>query len=133
MQNPQILVIESEPSQQETLSFMAEQNGFDAHVVPSCKEGIGAFLTNSASASLVLIDSKLLAQEEGRDCVAELRKIEEQRGWHTPIIVLGSKNEEQTLPVHSTVDDFLVKPYTAEDFERVVIERARGQNGQKGS
>jgi DNA-binding response OmpR family regulator len=131
MQNPQILVIESEPNQQETLSFMAEQNGFDAHVVESCKEGIGAFLTNPAS--LVLIDSKLLAQEEGRECVAELRKIEEQRGWHTPIIVLGSKNEEQTLPVHTTVDDFLVKPYTAEDFERVVIERARGQKVQKSS
>lgn len=124
MQNPQILVIESEPNQQETLSFMVEQNGFDACVVPSCKEGIGAFLTSPAS--LVLIDSKLLAQEEGRNCVSELRKIEEQRGWHTPIIVLGSKQEEQTLPVQTSVDDFLVQPYTAEDFERIVIERARG-------
>ena len=112
-----ILVVEDEPTLQETLKYNLEKAGYEAIVVGN---GITALKTaRDEPPDLILMDIML----PGMDGVEVTRILRHEQ--NTPIIMLTAKDDEidRVLGLEIGADDYLTKPFSM----RELIARVKAQ------
>jgi DNA-binding response OmpR family regulator len=118
MSQPQILIIEDEPTVARSLQAGLSREGFGVTWKSTGAEGME--YARKASPHLVLLDIRL-PDGSGFDFCRQMR----QMGLHQPIIVLTARYEEtdKVLGLEMGADDYVTKPFGL----RELISRIRAQ------
>ncbi|HEY9775831.1 MAG TPA: response regulator [Planktothrix sp.] len=121
MQKPAILVVEDHVIEQKLLALLAKKYGFDVQIVSSSEEAL-CELESGRLYSLILMDWKLPGTD-GLTCTKKIRELERERGYHTPIIAITGRALEgdKSRCLGAGMDDYMSKPFTAEEFREMVL------------
>lgn len=116
--SPKILVVEDDPISQRVVQLMVEVSGYEVDIAATGEQALGLFLTNHYA--LILMDYGL-PDLTGAQITRLMRKMEQARGGHTPIIALTAHSElaKQTC-LEAGMDDFTTKPIHLETFNRLI-------------
>lgn len=120
--NTHILIVEDHPFQRNVLLKLVGKYGVKADVVRTSKDAIAA-LKGSEVYQLVIMDWQLAdPDEDGLDCIRQIRALDEKSGNHTVIIGLtgNSSPEDRDACLSAGMDDYFTKPLTIEKFETVL-------------
>lgn len=117
---PAILVVEDHIIEQKLLALLAKKYGFDVQVVSSSEEALSQ-IESGRLYSLILMDWKLPGSD-GLTCTKRIRELEKDRGYHTPIIAITGRalDGDRTKCLGAGMDDYMSKPFTAEQFREMV-------------
>jgi CheY-like chemotaxis protein len=120
--NPLILIVEDNPTQQKVLNILAENFGYRAVLVSSGEEALNALATCDTF-QVVLMDWKM-ADMDGFQCTARIRKLEQESGRRTPIIAVTARAAagDHAKCIDAGMDDYLSKPFSAEGFRRMLLK-----------
>ena len=115
--SPRILVVEDEPTLQETLKYNLDKAGYLTVVVGSGSDALQA--AREAPPDLILMDIML----PGLDGVEVTRILRQEQ--NTPIIMLTAKDEEidRVLGLEIGADDYITKPFSM----RELLARVKAQ------
>jgi DNA-binding response OmpR family regulator len=118
MSQPQILIVEDDPTIAQSLQVSLLREGFEVVLKSSGQDGISYVQKNIPH--LVLLDIRL-PDGSGFDVCHKLR----QMGFHFPIIILTARDEtlDKVLGLETGADDYVTKPYDP----RELISRIRAQ------
>lgn len=121
-QQPSILLVEDDPTQQMVMRVLCEKFGFTAFIVSSASEALTAFDTCPTCYDTVLMDWKL-PDLDGIECAARIREIEARTGRHTPIIAVTAyaMAGDRQKCLDGGMDDYLSKPFTSNDFRAMLL------------
>ncbi len=105
-----ILLVEDEPTQRETLSYLLQGEGFQVTEVDNGTDALTQFFESEFD--LVLLDV-MLPGKSGTDICREIRKSHD-----TPIIMLTARSDEVDVVVGLELgaDDYIIKPYSAREL-----------------
>ncbi len=105
-----ILVVEDEPTLQETISYNLEKQGYAVTVVGDGREALNA--ARSMDPDLLLLDL-MLPGLDGLEITRILR-----REMNVPIIMLTARDEEidRVLGLEMGADDYLTKPFSMREL-----------------
>lgn len=119
-QKPAILVVEDHAVEQKLLALLAKKYGFEVQIVSSSEEALSE-IENGRLYSLILMDWKLPGTD-GLTCTQRIRELERDKGYHTPIIAITGRALEgdKTKCLSAGMDDYMSKPFTAEQFREMV-------------
>lgn len=119
-QKPAILVVEDHIVEQKLLALLAKKYGFEVQIVSSSEEALDQ-IESGRLYSLILMDWKLPGTD-GLICTQKIRELEKARGYHTPIIAITGRALEgdRTKCLVAGMDDYMSKPFTAEQFREMV-------------
>jgi CheY-like chemotaxis protein len=122
--NPIILIVEDNPTQQKVLNILAENFGYSAVLVSSGEEALNALATCDTF-QVILMDWKM-ADMDGFQCTARIRTLERQSGRCTPIIAVTARaaSDDRAKCIEAGMDDYLSKPFSAEGFRRMLLKWA---------
>lgn len=113
-----ILVVEDDPISQRVVQLMVEASGYEVDIAATGEEALGLFLTNRYA--LILMDYGL-PDLTGAQITRLMRKMEQARGGHTPIIALTAHSEGvKPACLEAGMDDFTTKPIQLETFNRLL-------------
>jgi CheY-like chemotaxis protein len=117
---PAILVVEDHIVEQKLLALLAKKYGFDVQIVSSSEEALTQ-IQSGRLYSLILMDWKLPGTD-GLTCTQMIRELEKDLGYHTPIIAITGRALEgdRTKCLGAGMDDYMSKPFTAEQFREMV-------------
>jgi CheY-like chemotaxis protein len=126
-QHPRILAVEDHPIERKLLVLLGEALGFKITVVSSGEEALQE-LSVRADFAVVLMDWCMPGSTgdgmDGLQCTRVIRERETITGGHTAIIgvtanaMLGHKKK----CLEAGMDDYLSKPYTAEQFGSKILK-----------
>ncbi|MEA5570815.1 response regulator transcription factor NblR [Calothrix sp. UHCC 0171] len=113
--NPCVLVIESDDSLANQLSFDLQEAGYEtviAHDAPS-----GLQYSREREPALIVID-RMLSGESGLSLCKNIRGT----GMRSPVLVLMARDtvDDRVACLEAGADDYFLKPYRAEDFLNLV-------------
>ncbi|NJR15854.1 MAG: response regulator transcription factor [Calothrix sp. CSU_2_0] len=113
--NPCVLVIESDDSLANQLSFDLKEAGYEtviAHDAPS-----GMQYSRDREPALIVID-RMLSGESGLSLCKNIRGT----GMRSPVLVLMARDtvDDRVACLEAGADDYFLKPYRAEDFLNLV-------------
>ena len=130
----QILIVEDEPSLQETLSYSLARQGYDVHSVGDGQAAIAA--ARRYRPDLILLDL-MLPVLDGFEVCRILR-----REMSVPILMLTARDSEidRVLGLEMGADDYLVKPFSMREllarvkaiFRRIQLEHDLEPQAQRG-
>ncbi|MDH5606796.1 MAG: response regulator transcription factor [Anaerolineae bacterium] len=117
-----ILVVEDEPTLQETLIYNLEQAGYSAVGISDGLQGLEYARTNKPD--LIVLDL-MLPSLDGLEFTRILR-----REQNTPILILTAQAEEidRVLGLEMGADDYLTKPFSMREFlarAKALLRRVR--------
>jgi CheY-like chemotaxis protein len=117
---PAILVVEDHIIEQKLLQLLAKKYGFDVQIVSSSEEALSQ-IESGRLYSLILMDWKLPGSD-GLTCTKRIRELEKDKGYHTPIIAITGRalDGDRTRCLVAGMDDYMSKPFTAEQFREMV-------------
>lgn len=112
-----LLLVEDSHVLQAVLRLMCHRNGYSYDIVGSSNEAEEAF--NQREYAMVFMDWNL-PDKSGLECAKNLREMESPR--HTPVIAMtGSVSaDDRDRCKEATMDDFMGKPYSIQDFSNMV-------------
>ncbi|MDZ4835433.1 MAG: response regulator [Candidatus Melainabacteria bacterium] len=119
---PLILLVDDNPSQQKVMGILADKYGFDAVVVSSGQEALDALAACPSCFDIVLMDWQL-PDMTGGECTQRIRAFEKIVNLRTPIVAVTAHamvGDKQKC-LDSGMDDYLSKPFTADDFRRLLL------------
>ena len=113
-----ILIVEDEPSLQETLAYNLEKQGYSAATAGDGRTALE--LARQAKPDLVVLDI-MLPQLDG----VEVCKILRREGFSAPIIMLTARDDEidRVVGLEIGADDYITKPFSM----RELIARVKAQ------
>lgn len=105
-----ILLVEDEPTQRETLSYLLQGEGFTVTEVDNGTDALTTFAAQDFD--LVLLDVMLPGQS-GTEVCRQIRKTHD-----TPIIMLTARSDEVDIVVGLELgaDDYVIKPYSSREL-----------------
>ena len=130
----QILIVEDEPSLQETLAYSLSRQGYDVHVVGDGQAALSA--ARRYHPDLILLDI-MLPLLDGYEVCRILR-----REMSVPILMLTARDSEieRVLGLEMGADDYLTKPFSMREllarvkaiFRRIQLEHDLETREQPG-
>ncbi len=133
---PPILAVEDNPVERKLLQLLGDALGFPISVVSSGKEALRALAENDAY-SIVLMDWRIGGtvgdEMDGLECTRRIRKQEFGSDRHISIIAVTAHamSGDEKACLDAGMDDYLSKPYTAEQFGRKLTKWINHQEGAK--
>jgi CheY-like chemotaxis protein len=121
-ENPLLLIVEDNPTQQKVISILAENFGYKAMLVSNGEEALSALATCDTF-QVILMDWKM-ADMDGIQCTARIRELENRSGRRTPIIAVTARAAagDRAKCIEAGMDDYLSKPFSAEGFRRMLLK-----------
>ncbi|MEW6281638.1 MAG: response regulator, partial [Candidatus Eremiobacterota bacterium] len=118
-----VLVAEDNPVNQKVVTRMLERAGCRIHTVGNGKEALSSFA--QFSFDVVLMDVQM-PEMDGLQATAAIRRLEKERGLHTPIIALTANAMEgdRERILAQGLDDYLPKPIRANALVNLLREFA---------
>ena len=128
--NPQILVVEDEPSQLEMLSYNLEVEGYDLLKAETGEEGL--LLLKENDVDLVLLDW-MLPGTSGLEVCRQIRK--SKTTAQIPVILLTARGEEEDKirGLDIGANDYVVKPYSVKELIARVRANLRASGSSKSA
>lgn len=122
---PNVLIVEDEPSLVELLSYNLEKAGFQIHIARDGEEALLA--VEERKPDLILLDW-MLPYVSGIEICRRIRRNPETR--NVPIIILTARGEEddRIRGLEAGADDYVVKPFSPSELVarvRAVLRRTR--------
>jgi CheY-like chemotaxis protein len=119
-QKPSILVVEDHVIEQKLLFLLAQKYGYEVQIVSSSEEALSE-LESGKLFSLILMDWKLPGTD-GLTCTKRIRELEKGKGYHTPIVAITGRamDGDKSKCLVAGMDDYMSKPFTAEEFRQMV-------------
>lgn len=130
MNSLHILLIEDNPDLAANLIDFLEVKG---HAVDSAGDGVtGLHLAVANDYDAVVLDLAL----PGMDGITLCRKLREEAGKHTPVLMLTARDslDDKIVGLESGADDYVVKPFVLREVEarlKALARRASGQSRQQ--
>jgi hypothetical protein len=120
MEKRSILVVEDHIIEQKLLYLLAKKYGYDVEIVSSSEEALSQ-LQKGRLFSLILMDWKLPGTD-GLSCTQQIRELELDKGYHTPIVAITGRamDGDKGKCLGAGMDDYMSKPFTAEEFRQMV-------------
>jgi CheY-like chemotaxis protein len=120
MEKRSILVVEDHIIEQKLLYLLAKKYGYDVEIVSSSEEALSQ-LQKGRLFSLILMDWKLPGTD-GLSCTQQIRELERDKGYHTPIVAITGRamDGDKGKCLGAGMDDYMSKPFTAEEFRQMV-------------
>jgi CheY-like chemotaxis protein len=117
---PSILVVEDHVIEQKLLFLLAQKYGYEVQIVSSSEEALSE-LESGKLFSLILMDWKLPGTD-GLTCTKRIRELEKDKGYHTPIVAITGRamDGDKSKCLVAGMDDYMSKPFTAEEFRQMV-------------
>lgn len=118
---PLLLVVEDDPSQQKVILALAERYGYSTIVVDTGQEALAALSTCDTCFDVILMDWKM-PQMNGIECTYSIREMESKRRRRTPIIAVTAYASEyyHRACLEAGMDDYLSKPFEPEAFREIL-------------
>ncbi|MCC6978811.1 MAG: response regulator [Candidatus Melainabacteria bacterium] len=117
---PLVLIIDDQPEYARLFELLAESLGIKAHIVSSCREGLKAL--ELFSFDVVLMDW-LMPDVDGPECACRIRKMEQEKGGHIPIIgVSGYVKATREDCLAAGMDDYLPIPFTYQQLHDILCK-----------
>lgn len=130
---PVILVVDDHPTEQMLMRLLIDRLGLSAHVVETGEQALEA-LSNGGAYALVFMDWKLSGNMDGLQCTQRIREAESDNGRRVPIVAVTARamtgDREKCLA--AGMDDYLSKPFTAEQFKAMVVRWLSGPAEPEG-
>jgi two-component system, OmpR family, response regulator NblR len=113
--NPCVLVIESDDSLANQLSFDLKEAGYETVIAHDALSGMQ--YSRDREPALIVID-RMLSGESGLSLCKNIRGI----GMRSPVLVLMARDtvDDRVACLEAGADDYFLKPYRAEDFLNLV-------------
>jgi PAS domain S-box-containing protein len=134
LRHHRILVVEDNPVNRLVATATLEKAGYRVEVATNGHEAIAAVRDHDFQ--LVLMDVQM-PEMDGIEASKRIRLLEAERanGSHLPIIALTAHalDEERERCLGAGMDDFLAKPFRAEDLLGILDRWTRSRNQQNGA
>jgi two-component system, sensor histidine kinase len=118
---PTLLIIEDNETQQFVLKALCEKFDYDAHIVSSGEEALSALACAHFTAILMDI---ALGGMDGFECTRRIREIESRSKRRTPIIAVTAHADDKHRCLAAGMDDFISKPFEIEEFRLMLLRNA---------
>lgn len=114
-QNPCVLLIETDESLANQLSFDLQEAGYEAIVAHDAASGMQH--CRDRQPALIVVD-RMLAGESGLSLCKNLRNT----GMRSSVLVLMARDtiDDRVACLEAGADDYFLKPYRSEDFLKLV-------------
>jgi OmpR family response regulator NblR len=114
-QSPCVLVIETDDSLANQLSFDLQEAGYEAVLANDATSGLQSY--HDRQPALVVLD-RMLAGESGLALCKNLRNA----GMRSPVLILMARDtvDDRVACLEAGADDYILKPYRAEDFLKLI-------------
>ncbi|MBH8552676.1 response regulator transcription factor [Nostocaceae cyanobacterium CENA357] len=113
--SPCVLVIETDDSLANQLSFDLQEAGYDAILAHDAASGLQH--CRDRQPALIVLD-RMLAGESGLSLCKNLRSA----GMRSPVLVLMARDtiDDRVACLEAGADDYILKPYRPEDFLKLI-------------
>ncbi|WP_427159505.1 response regulator transcription factor NblR [Aliinostoc sp. HNIBRCY26] len=113
--NPCVLVIETDDSLANQLSFDLQEAGYESVLASDASSGLQYY--RDRQPALVVVD-RMLAGESGLALCKNLRNA----GMRSPVLVLMARDtvDDRVACLEAGADDYILKPYRSEDFLKLI-------------
>lgn len=120
MDEPIILIVEDNPTLQKLISMLAKKFGFRHQIVGDCNQLMEAIGSGTRYAMIMMDWS--LPGVDGLQCAAMIRARELGTAQHVPIVAMtgNAMAGDRQRCIDAGMDDYLSKPFTAEQFKLMV-------------
>jgi CheY-like chemotaxis protein len=120
MDEPIILIVEDNPTLQKLIAMLAKKFGFRHQIVGDCDHLMEA-ISSGTRYSLIMMDWSLPGID-GLQCAAMIRARELGTAQHVPIVAMtgNAMSGDRQRCLDAGMDDYLAKPFTAEQFRSMV-------------
>lgn len=114
-QSPCVLVIETDDSLANQLSFDLQEAGYESIVANDASSGLQFY--RDRQPALVVLD-RMLSGESGLVLCKNLRSA----GMRSPVLVLMARDtvDDRVACLEAGADDYILKPYRSEDFLKLI-------------
>jgi two-component system, sensor histidine kinase and response regulator len=118
---PLLLVVEDDPSQQKVILALAARYGYSTIVVDTGREALAALSACDTCFDAILMDWKM-PQMNGIECTYSIREMESKQRRRTPIIAVTAYASEyyHRACLEAGMDDYLSKPFDPEAFREIL-------------
>lgn len=119
-----VLIVEDDPGLQQFLKELLLDNGYSVQIVPDGVVALNAI--GKAEPDLVVLDLNL-PNLSGEAVCMEIRK----KNKHIPVLILTAKDSvsDKIHGLDLGADDYMTKPFIADEFLARIRARLRSQNG----
>ncbi|MDZ7962766.1 MAG: response regulator transcription factor [Aulosira sp. DedQUE10] len=113
--SPCVLVIETDESLANQLSFDLQEAGYDSVLAHDASSGLQ--YSRDRQPALIVLD-RMLAGESGLSLCKNLRTA----GLRSPVLVLMARDtvDDRVACLEAGADDYILKPYRSEDFLKLI-------------
>ncbi|BAY64075.1 two component transcriptional regulator [Calothrix brevissima NIES-22] len=113
--SPCVLVIETDESLANQLSFDLQEAGYDSILAHDAVSGLQ--YSRDRQPALIVLD-RMLAGESGLSLCKNLRN----SGMRSPVLVLMARDtvDDRVACLEAGADDYILKPYRSEDFLKLI-------------
>jgi CheY-like chemotaxis protein len=120
MTKPLILVVEDNTVLQKVMQLMCRRSGIDADIVSNGTEALAAY-DSRRSYKMIFMDWRM-PDMDGLECTRRIREREMGTCAHITIIAMTANvdDEDRAACMSVGMDDYLSKPFTTEEFLRVL-------------
>lgn len=120
MFSPRILIADEDATHRKLVTLLSKKVSVEADTVSRCEDVLRAVEANRYS--LVLIDLGVPRIAEAIQCIREIRAAAHRQHRYIPIIALTAHAmpEDRELCLKGGADDYLSKPFSCRDFNRVI-------------
>lgn len=124
-ENPVLLIVEDDKTQQKVLSLLAEKYGFDMVIADTGAKALVELDSGGIKFDAVLMDIRM-PDMDGYECTQLIRNRETISGRRVPIIAITAYASEayRAKCLQVGADDYLSKPFDAEDFRKMLLKWA---------
>lgn len=120
MSKDKILIIEDNPTQQIVYEALAKRAGVGAKIIDNGLDAVNE-ISQSDDYALVIVDWQIF-DIDGLECTRQIRKYEDNRGKHTPIVAISAfgRDDAKKQFLDAGADEYYIKPFTVEDFDAII-------------
>jgi two-component system, sensor histidine kinase and response regulator len=120
MNRPLILVVEDNAVLQKVMQLMCRRQGVDADIVSDGTQALTAYESRRPY-QIIFMDWRM-PDMDGLECTKRIRQLEQGTSSRIPIVAMtaNADAEDREVCFSAGMDDYLSKPFTSEEFARVV-------------
>lgn len=124
-ENPILLIVEDDRTQQKVLGLLAEKYGFDMVIADTGAKALVELDSSEIKFDAVLMDIRM-PDMDGYECTGLIRARELVSGRRIPIIAITAyaSDSYKAKCLEAGADDYLSKPFDAEDFRKILLKWA---------
>lgn len=126
-----ILIVEDDPTMQSVMHLLAKRFDIVAEVVETCEQALSVLETHHDFA-MILMDWHL-PDRTGLECAEFVRRLNQDSPQRMPIIAMTASvmPGDRELCLNGGMDDYLAKPFTIDEFGRMLRKWSQPQTPQK--